>query len=196
MTLNKRAVNLIFACIVVALGLTAAGAIYLRRNSSANKPQAVQESAGSQLPENHPSTEALEELMGLEQKFAEDPQNADFATRIANLYYDFGQYDKAADYYQKSVDIRPGVARVETDLGACFYYLGQYDKALKILDEVLQRQPGFPQAMFNKGVVLAYGKNDVQGAIKIWEDLSRSDPAFSQRAELEQKIDRLKDSIK
>lgn len=196
MALKKWAVNLIFTFIVAALGLTAAGAIYLRRSSSANKPSAVQESAGSQVPENHPSAEALEELMALEQKFAEDPQNADFAARIANLYYDFGQYDKAADYYQKSVDIRPGVATVETDLGACFYYLGQYDKALKVLDEVLQRQPGYPQAMFNKGVVLAYGKNDVQGAIKVWEDLSRSDPAFSQRAELEQKINRLKNSIK
>jgi tetratricopeptide (TPR) repeat protein len=196
MALKKWAVNLIFAGIIAALGLTAAGAIYLRRGSSANKPPAVQESAGSQLPENHPSTESIEQLMALEQKFAQDPQNADYAAQIANLYYDFGQYDKAADFYQKSLDIHPGVSGVETDLGACFYYLGQYDKALKILDEVLRRQPGYPQAMFNKGVVLAYGTGDKQGAINIWEDLSRSDPAFSQRAELEQKIDQLRTSVK
>jgi tetratricopeptide (TPR) repeat protein len=196
MALKKWVVNLIFASIVAALGLTAAGAIYLRSNSSAKKPQAVQESAASQLPENHPSTETLEEIMALEQKFAEDPKNADYPARIANIYYDFSQYDKAADFYQKSLDIRPGVPGVETDLAACFYYLGQYDKALKLLDEVLQHQPGYPQAMFNKGIVLAYGKNDAQGAVKVWEDLSRSDPAFSQRAELEQKIDQLKASVK
>ena len=130
--------------------------------------------------------------MDLGQKIAEDPQNADYRTQMANIYFDLGQFDKAADFYQQSLEISPGVPSVETDLATCYHYLGQVDKALETLDKVLQYRPGFPQAMFNKGIILAYEKNDVQGAIRIWEDLSRSDPAFSQKAELEQKIRQLK----
>jgi hypothetical protein len=46
--------------------------------------------------------------------------------------------------------------------------------------------------MFNKGVILAHAKNDIQGAIKVWEDLLRIDPAFSQQADLQQMINQLK----
>jgi tetratricopeptide (TPR) repeat protein len=81
---------------------------------------------------------------------------------------------------------------VETSLATCFYYLGMSNKALELLENVLQYQPDFSRAVFQKGVVLAYGKNDVQGAIRIWEDLLRSDPIFSEEAELEQKLDQLK----
>jgi hypothetical protein len=50
--------------------------------------------------------------------------------------------------------------------------------------------------MFNKGIILAHGKNDVQGAMGIWEDLLRRDPAFSQKAGLQQKINQLKASVR
>jgi tetratricopeptide (TPR) repeat protein len=192
MATNKSRINIVFACIVAILGLTAAREIYLNHFASANQPAATRESAGVQLPENHPSPEAVERLMDLGQKIAEDPQNADYRTQMANIYFDLGQFDKAADFYQQSLEISPGVPSVETDLATCYHYLGQVDKALETLDKVLQYRPGFPQAMFNKGIILAYEKNDVQGAIRIWEDLSRSDPAFSQKAELEQKIRQLK----
>jgi tetratricopeptide (TPR) repeat protein len=196
MASNKPRVNFAFACIVAVLGLTAAREIYINRGSSDRLQRAGREPEGIQLPENHPSPEAIETLMALDQKIAEDPQNADYRTQIANLYYDLGQYEKAVDFYQQSLDIRPGDPDVETDLAACFNYLGRIDKALETLDRVLQYHPGFPQAMFNKGVVLAYGKKDVQGAIRIWEDLLRLDPAFSQKAELQQKIDQLKASVR
>jgi tetratricopeptide (TPR) repeat protein len=166
------------------------------RGSADNRGGAGRVPAGMQLPENHPSPEAIERLMALEQKAAEDPQNADYRTQIANLYYDLGQFDKAADFYQQSLDIRPGAPGVETDLAACFNYLGQIDRALETLNRVLQHHPGFPQAMFNKGIILAHGKNDVQGAIRIWEDLLRRDPTFSQKAGLEQKINQLKASVR
>lgn len=196
MASNKSRVNLVFACIVAVLGLTAAREIYINRGFVTAKSATIQESAGAQLPENHPSPETIERLMALEQMAAEDPQNADYPAQIANLYYDLDQFDKAADFYQQSLDIRPGDPAVGTDLATCFFSLGQSDKALEVLDQVLQYQPDYPQAMFNKGIVLAHGKNDAQGAISIWENLLRLDPAFSQEAELEQKINRLRSSIR
>jgi tetratricopeptide (TPR) repeat protein len=115
---------------------------------------------------------------------------------LANLYYDNGEYEKAAAAYQESLNLHPQDPGVETDLATCYYNLGQEDKALEILDRVLKYRPGFSQAMFNKGIVLISGKKDIKGGIAIWEELLRLDPVFAQKAELEQKIHQLKASVK
>lgn len=192
MASNKSRVNFIFACIVAVLGLTAAGTIYKNLNSPAGRPAAASETAASRMPADHPSPENIEKLMALQQQIAGDPQNPDYLAQIANLYYDLQKYDKAIEYYQQSLNFRPGDASVETDLATSFHYLGQSDKALEILDKVLEYQPGFAQAMFNKGVILAHAKNDVQGAIEVWDELLRADPDFSQKADLQQMIHQLK----
>ncbi len=194
MAWTKSRVNIAFACIVAVLAMIVVREIYINQGSPAHKPAAAQKSAGVQLPENHPSMEAVERLMALEQKIAQDPQNADYITQIANLYYDLGQFEKAADFYQQSLKIRPEDPGIETDLATCLRNLGKTDKALEILEKILQYRPDFPQAMFNAGIILAYDKNDMQGALRIWEDLLRVDPAFSQEAELEKRINQLRSS--
>ena len=194
MALKKSSINKIFTCLVIVLALTLAAALYLNRGSSAIQSSATPDSSAAELPENHPSTEVAERMMYLEQKIGEDPQNPDYPAQIANLYYDLGQYDKAADYYQRSLDIHPEDPAVETDLATCLHNLGQSDKALQTLEKVLKYSPDFPQAMFNKGIILFREKNDIQGAIGVWEDLLQSDPAFSKEAELEQRINQLKAS--
>jgi tetratricopeptide (TPR) repeat protein len=85
---------------------------------------------------------------------------------------------------------------VETDLATCLHYLGQHDKALEILNRILDYSPNFPQAMFNKGIVLAADGKDIQGAIALWEELLKLDPEFSKHAGLEQRINQLKASAK
>jgi cytochrome c-type biogenesis protein CcmH/NrfG len=186
MALNKSRINLVFAFIIAALGLTAGASLYLNRSQP--EIQAV--------PESNPSTDAANRLAALEQMSAKDPNNAEYLTQIANAYYDLGQYDKAADVYQKSLDVRPQDPNVETDLATCFHYLGQHDKALQTLDKVLAYSPNFPQAMFNKGIVLVNGRKDIKAGIAVWEDLLRSDPGFSKRAEIEQRINQLKASAR
>lgn len=132
----------------------------------------------------------------LNQMIARDPNNPEFRTQLANLYYDMGQYETAADHYRRSLDLRPANPGVETDLAACLHYLGQDDKALEMLDKVLGYSPGFSQAMFNKGIILINGKRDVNAGIRVWEDLLRIHPDFAQKDELEQRIDQFKKSIR
>jgi len=197
MALGKFGTNLIFACLVALLGLTAVTSIFIKANQPGiRQTESAQEPSGSQMPANHPSVEAAGKLADLEQLIIKEPQNPDHRTQIGNLYYDMGQYDKAADFYQQSLGIRPRDPNVETDLATCFYYLGQSDKALEILDKVLEYSPGFPMAMLNKGVVLVDGKRDIKGGIAVWENLLRSNPSFPQKAELEQRISQLKASAK
>ena len=190
MAISKFSVNLIFAAIVIALALTAA--MFIQTNSTRNdtQPAAVQETPGGSMP----PIDAQQRLAAMEQLSAQDPQNADYQTQTANLYYDIGQYEKAVSFYEKSLSLRPNDPNVETDLAVSFHYIGQSDKALERLDNVLRYSPGFPQAMFNKGVILMEARKDAKGAIAIWEDLLRLNPSYAQRSDLERRIRQLKGS--
>ncbi len=195
MTTSKLGVNLIFAFVVALLGVTVMASLSGSRNQPAIIPFTAPESPGNTLPENHPPIEAANRLMALEQMIAEDPQNADLRTQIANIYYDLGQYDRAADYYRQSLSLRPQEPNVETDLATCLFYAGRHGEALEILDKVLEYSPGFRQAMFNKGIVLISGQKDVESGIAVWEELLQSDPEFPGREELKERIRQLRASV-
>ena len=193
MPLSRSTINLVFALVVAALGLTAAVSVYLRSSA----PETASHMADqSRLPENHPPVDVEEKVAALQQMAAKDPRNPDYLTQIGNLYYDVGKYESAIEYYQRSLNIRPRDPNVQTDMANCYHYLGQEDKALTLLDDALRYNPGFSQAKYNKGVVLMEGKKDVRAAIAVWEDLLRTDPGYSRRAELESKISELKASLR
>ncbi len=193
---TKATVNAVFAGVVMLLAVVAAVSMYLNRDLPP-----VQEAAeptlppGAQLPEGHPPVDSGNMIASLEQKSQADPQDADDKILLGNAYYDAGQYQKAAEAYEQSLKLRPQNPSVETDLATCYHFLGQHDKALATLDRVLKYSPGFPQALFNKGIVLQ-AANDTKGAIAAWESLLASDPNFPQRADLEQRLNQLKSSVR
>ena len=193
MALSRSSVNLVFTLIVAALGSTAGVFIYLNSGAPDVRPKALED---SRPPEKPAPAEAASRIAALQQMSAGDPENPEYPAQIANIYYDLGQYGKAAGYYQQSLGIHPRDPNVETDLATCLHYLGQDDKSLEILDNVLSYDPSFTQAKYNKGIVLIEGKKDVKGGISVWEDLLRSDPGYPQRAELEQRINQLKASFR
>ena len=190
---NSRT-NLVFAAVILALAGVALFSMYRNMDRPAVQEAAAPDPASATLPENHPPMEAANRLTELEKMSAVDPRNADYKTQVGNTYYDLGQYQKAADAYEASLKLKPGDPEVETDLATCYHFLGQEDKALNLLNTVLQNRPEYPQALFNKGIVLIDGKHDTAAGIEVWESLLRSNPGFPQRAQIEQKIRTLRSS--
>lgn len=192
MATRNSYINLVFGIVIGLLAATAVYWMYKNRNlPPIREAQSAALPADGGLPENHPPINADSQVVALEQASRNDPNNADVKIQVGNAYYDMGQYQKAAQAYEESLRLRPQNPGVETDLATCYHELGQDDKALSILDSVLQYQPNFPQALFNKGIVLQVGKNDPKAAVAVWETLLRSNPNYPQRAELEQKINQL-----
>ncbi len=192
-----KRINLLFVGLVVLLG----GFPLVYSLFYLDRAPAIQSTATASLPpghpalpENHPPLDYARELAALEERSRAEPQNSEYKTRIGNIYYDMGQYEKAVEAFQQSLALRPRSPSVETDLATCYHFLGDHDKALEILDKVLQYRPNFPQALFNKGIVLQSGKKDLKGAIAAWEELLRTNPKLPQRADLEQRIEQLRAS--
>ena len=66
-----------------------------------------------------------------------------------NAAYSKGDYDKAIEFYQKIIDIKP-IANVYCNMGAA-YKDGKknYNRAIECYKKAIELQPNFPEAYFN-----------------------------------------------
>ena len=80
------------------------------------------------------------------------PNDLDALRGVGNVYYDFEEFDKAIDYYQKYLTLRPDDASVRTDIGTMYLYSNNIDRAIAEYQTVIAKKPDFFQAYFNLGV--------------------------------------------
>ena len=194
--MSRRRVNCIIAVIVIALAAITGISIFNKSNGPVIRSTDAEGRSSEILPGNHPPENIARRLTDLIEKSDKDPQNAQILTEIGNIYFDLGEYDKAIARYRKSLEIQPRNPHAETDMATCLHYLDRHDEALLILNNVLNYRPDFPSALYNKGVVLIYGKKDTQGGLAAWEELLKQDLDPAQRAEIEQRIRQFKPSVR
>jgi tetratricopeptide (TPR) repeat protein len=98
-----------------------------------------------------------------------EPSNAKPRVQLANLYFDAERYDDAIKWYGEAVRLAPNDVDVSTDLGICYYYTNQPDKALEQFDRSLKLDPKHTKTLLNVGIVKAFGKQDLDGAMQAWQ---------------------------
>lgn len=97
-----------------------------------------------------------------------DPKNAGAAVQLANTYFDAERYPDAITWYQASIRLDPSNPDATTDLGVSYYYTGKTDLALQQFEQSLKLDPRHTKTLLNKGIVLAFGKQDLVGAQAAW----------------------------
>jgi tetratricopeptide (TPR) repeat protein len=97
-----------------------------------------------------------------------DPNNAGATVQLANTYFDAERYPEAITWYEKALKLEPNNPDASTDLGVSYYYSNRADDALKQFDHSLQVNPKHLKTLLNQGIVLAFGKQDLQGAEAAW----------------------------
>jgi len=105
-----------------------------------------------------------------------EPANAKPRVDLANLYFDAERYDDAIKWYAEAVRLSPSDVNVSTDLGVAYYYTNQPDKALAQFAHSLKLNPKHTKTLLNEGIVLAFGKQDLEGATKAWQQVLQIDP--------------------
>lgn len=121
-----------------------------------------------------------------------DPKNAEARVQLANLYFDAERYPEAIKYYEGALAIDPRDPNVSTDLGVAYYYLNQPDRALKQFDHSLSVDPKHVKTLLNTGIVRAFGKQDLQGAITAWEQVIKLAPDGPEGQAAKRALDSLK----
>jgi cytochrome c-type biogenesis protein CcmH/NrfG len=121
-----------------------------------------------------------------------DPKNPKPRVDLGNLYFDAERYDDAIKWYVEAVKLNPNDVNVSTDLGVCYYYANQPDKALAQFDHSLKLDPKHAKTLLNVGIVKAFGKQDLDGAVHVWQQLIDTAPDSPEAQAAKRAIDNLK----
>ena len=136
-------------------------------------PASQQPAAPQPVPVDPVRVKALESEAAAN---ARDPQPR---VQLGNIYFDAEQYQDATSWYEQAITLNPNDANVSTDLGVAYYYLNQPDRALTQFDHSLKVDPRHIKTLLNVGIVRAFGKQDLPGAAKAWQqvvDISPDSP--------------------
>jgi tetratricopeptide (TPR) repeat protein len=121
-----------------------------------------------------------------------EPRNATPKIELGNLYFDAERYQDAARWYEAALAVDPSNADVSTDLGVSFYYLNQPDRALEQFDKSLKINPKHSKTLLNLGIVRAFGKQDLNGAAKAWEEVIAVAPTSPEGQAARRALDAMK----
>lgn len=112
----------------------------------------------------------------LEAVAAKDPKNRESRVQLGNLYFDAERYDQAIKWYEEAMKLDARDPNVSTDLGVSYFYTNQPDRALAQFDHSLKIDPRHAKTMLNIGIVRAFGKEDLKGAMEVWQKLIDTAP--------------------
>jgi len=135
----------------------------------------AQASAPAQTGSAAPPTRAAvlddTQIKALKSVAEREPSNAQARTQLGNLYFDAERYEDAISWYSESLKRDPKDVDVSTDLGVCYYYTNQPDKALAQFEQSLKLDSKHAKTLLNVGIVRAFGKQDLDGASKAWQQV-------------------------
>jgi cytochrome c-type biogenesis protein CcmH/NrfG len=120
-----------------------------------------------------------ERVKALEGLAAQNAKDAQSRVQLGNMFFDAEQYTQAIAWYEQAVKIDPNDPNVSTDLGVAYYYTNQPDRALAQFEHSLKVDPKHIKTLLNVGIVRAFGKQDLPGAARAWQqvvDLSPNSP--------------------
>ena len=152
-------------CFGVILGWVLASQ-QLGRSGPVAAVQAPAQGTGSGQPRATLDEGRVKELTAT---LTSDPKNVGAAVQLANVYFDGERYDDAIKWYEQVLKLDPKNVDASTDLGVSYYYVNQADRALQQFDYSLKLDPSHTKTLLNQGIVMAFGKQDLNGASVAWQ---------------------------
>jgi cytochrome c-type biogenesis protein CcmH/NrfG len=121
-----------------------------------------------------------------------NPSDAAVRIELGNLYFDAERYADAIRWYEAAIKIDPKSVNASTDLGVAFYYTNQPDRALAQFDHSLSIDPTHAKTLLNMGIVRAFGKQDLAGAVEAWQKVVEVAPGTAESRAAQQALDSVK----
>jgi tetratricopeptide (TPR) repeat protein len=156
----------------IAFGLIA-GWIIGSQQAALRTPASAPVAAAAPAADAEPRAAILDEtkvnaLKAVAEREATNPKPR---VDLANLYFDAQKFDDAIKWYEAALKLSPTDVNVSTDLGVAYYYTNNPEKALEQLDHSLKIDPKHAKTLLNIGIVKAFGKQDLEGASKAWQQV-------------------------
>jgi cytochrome c-type biogenesis protein CcmH/NrfG len=117
-----------------------------------------------------------------------DAKDKKALVRTAYVYKSAHQFQDAATYFGKALEVDPNDVAIRTEMASCMYYNGDIDGALTQLQQSLKYKPTDANSLFNLGMIKWKGKNDPTGAVAAWQELLKTNPNLDRKSVVEQMI--------
>jgi len=163
--------SVIFGIAGVFFGLLAGWLIGVQQaRDAASPPAATAQAAAAAQPQTPPP---FDESRAGALRAAIEKNGADVQSRVqlGDLYFDAERFAEATTWYEDALRIEPRNVNASTDLGIAYYYMNQADRALEQFDRSLAIDPKHTKTLLNIGIVRAFGKQDLEGAAKAWQQV-------------------------
>jgi len=168
--------SIAFGIAGIAFGLIAGWIIGTQQAPSRQPPAQATTAAAPAQANTRAAVLDEAKVTALKSVAEREPSNAKPRIDLGNLYFDAERYDDAITWYEAAIKLAPRDVNLSTDLGVCYYYTNQPDKALAQLDKSLAIDPKHAKTLLNLGIVRAFGKQDLAGATRAWEQVMAIDP--------------------
>jgi Tfp pilus assembly protein PilF len=145
------------------------------RPSPAPESAATAAAGGTAQPQTPPR---FDEARATALRAAAEKDKSDASPRVelGNLYFDAERFPEAAQWYEDALRAAPKNVEASTDLGIAYYYMNQPDRALAQFERSLAVDPRHAKTLLNVGIVRAFGKQDLEGAAKVWQQVVDAAP--------------------
>ena len=189
--------SIAFAVAGMVFGLLAGwvvGAQYATTRSVAPVAAAAPPAAAPAAPPPPAAPINDADVAKLRQQAEAEPASAAPRVALGNLYFDAERYDEAVKWYEEALKLDARSADVSTDLGVSYYYTNQPDRAIAQFERSLALDPKHTKTMLNMGIVRAFGKQDLDGASKAWEQVVAIAPASPEGQAARRALDAMKNA--
>lgn len=187
--MNKESVLMLVAGVVfgAVAGFIVTREVYEKKMASATTaPQAAEQGQGPGMPGGTPPQFDPNQHSSMMQQAIENARKSSEPkdkVLLANIYYDRGNFEEAAKWYEDAVKIDDKDANVLVDLGVCYKNTGRPAEALASFDKALALEKDKKEALFNKVVVYAFDLKDrtkADAVLKRLKEVSGDDPKVAQ----------------
>jgi cytochrome c-type biogenesis protein CcmH/NrfG len=195
----KKETVILIVVIAFLVGFVAGATVAILRGTKGaektamvQKPQMAPPGAPAPAPPARDSIEAASQIQTLREIVKKDPKNLPAWVELGNLYFDTDQPKEAIDAYSRYLAVKPDNPDVRTDMGIMYRKLGQFDKALEEFRKAAQSDPKHVNSRYNIGLVLLHDKQDIQGAIKAWEEYLKVDTNSERAQRIRTQMEKMK----
>ena len=186
--------SLVLAISGVFFGLLVGWIIGSQQGAGGQRPQAPPAAATPAPAAGAGAAVPLDEnrARALQAQAESSPQDPAVRIELGNLYFDAERYPDAIRWYEDALKIDPKNPNASTDLGVAYYYMNQPDRALQQFAVSLSMDPKHAKTLLNQGIVMAFGKQDLEGATRSWEQAIALAPDSPEGRAAKQALDNMK----
>jgi tetratricopeptide (TPR) repeat protein len=179
----------------IAFGLIA-GWIIGSQQAAVRAPAAAPVAVAAPAGDAEPRAAILDEtkVNALEAVAEREATNPKPRVELAKLYFEAQKFDDAIKWYEAALKLNPNDVNISTDLGVAYFYTNNPEKALEQLDRSLKIDPKDAKTLLNIGLVKAFGKQDLEGASKVWQQVIELAPDSPEGQAAKRALDTVKSS--